>query len=481
MDNVKGTYLIILFLYLLFMLIIGYVTSKKVTSVESFFVADKSLGFIVSLGTFAATFVSSSSVIGTTGWNYDIGWKSLWANGGTMVSIIIGSLFLMGKLREFGESTIPDLFASRYYDKKIKLIPIIIILLMYTVFLTVEVMGAGKVLNIILGLDYTLAVIITLVVFVFYTMSGGMYAVAYTDLVQAIVGFGFIIIAAFLAVSKVGGFTQMNLQLAQIDHELVSPVMSGSTSATVVFILWNHLVWGTGNISQPAVIVRALSAKDVRTAKTSTAWSGIVFVGFYIALMMLGGTARILFPNLQDPDFAFPTLVTNIFHPVFGGILMCSILAMIMSTTDSLLLVVGSTVGKDLYQDFINPKASVKDVLKVSRIAIICVGIIAGIFSLIKPTTILKLQIFNYSTIGAAFFIPMMAGFYWERATREGAIASMIGGAATNLLWYALNKPFDLDPIIPGLVAGFILLYIVSLLTPAPPNHIKEKYFGGVA
>lgn len=217
--------------------------------------------------------------------------------------------------------------------------------------------------------------------------------------------------------------------------------MSGSTSATVVFILWNHLVWGTGNISQPAVIVRALSAKDVRTAKTSTAWSGIVFVGFYIALMMLGGTARILFPNLQDPDFAFPTLVTNIFHPVFGGILMCSILAMIMSTTDSLLLVVGSTVGKDLYQDFINPKASVKDVLKVSRIAIICVGIIAGIFSLIKPTTILKLQIFNYSTIGATFFIPMMAGFYWERATREGAIASMIGGAATNLLWYALNKP----------------------------------------
>lgn len=481
MGNVRFVYLIILVLYLLLMLIIGYVTSKKITSVESFFVADKSLGFVVSLGTFVATFVSSSSIIGTTGWNYDMGWKSLWAIGGTMVSVIIGSLFLMGKLREYGENTIPDIFASRYYDKRVKIIPIVVILLMYTVFLTVEVMGAGKVMNIILGLDYTLAVIITLVIFVFYTMSGGMYAVAFTDLIQAIIEFGFIIVAAFLALSKVGGFTQMNMQLARMDPDLVSPVMSGSTSATVVFIIWNHLVWGTGNISQPAVIVRALSAKDVKTAKTSTAWSGIVFVLFYIALMILGCTARILFPNLQDADFALPTLITNIFHPVLGGITICSILALIMSTTDSLLLVVGSTVGKDLYQDFINPKASVQEVIKVSRISIICVGIIAGIFSLMKPATILRLQIFNYSTIGAAFFIPMMAGFYWKRATREGAKASMIGGAVTNLLWYALNKPFGLDPIIPGLVVSLILIYIVSLLTPTPPKHIEEKYFGGVA
>jgi SSS family transporter len=476
MDNIKLTYTIVLVGYLLFMLIIGYITSKKITSEESFFVADKSLGFIVSLGTFAATFVSSSSIIGYVGWLYSVGWSGMWAIGGTLLSVIIGSLFLMGKLREYGENTIPDLFAARYYDKKIKIIPIVLILLMYIVFITVQVMGAGKVLNGLLGINYNVAVIITAAVFVFYTMSGGMYAVAWTDLFQAIMGFGFVIASIFVALNKVGGFTQMNIKLAQIDPSLVSPI-TGSVSTAVIFIMWNHLVWGTGNISQPAVIVRALSAKDVKTAKISTAWSGIVFVLFYFALMILAGTSKVLFPNLKDVDLAFPVLVQNLFHPIIGGLLISSIIAIIMSTADSVLLVVGSTISKDLYKDFIKPHASVGEIVKISRVAIMGVGILSALFALTKPAPILSLQIFNYSTIGAAFFIPMMVGFYWKRATREGAMASMVGGALANLLWYWLKKPWGLDPIIPGLAVGLVLIYVVSMLSPAPPEHITEKFF----
>lgn len=476
-DNVRLIYTIVLVCYLLFMLIIGYITSKKITSEESFFVADRSLGLIVSLGTFAATFVSSSSVIGYVGWLYSVGWSGMWSIGGTLLSVAIGSLFIMGKLREYGETRIPDVFAARYYDKKIKIIPILLILLMYIVFITVEIMGAGKVLNSILGMNYNVAVIITAAVFVLYTMSGGMYAVAWTDLFQAIMGFGFVLASIFVALNRVGGFTQMNIKLAQIDPSLVSPI-TGSVSTAVIFIMWNHLVWGTGNISQPAVIVRALSAKDVKTAKISTAWSGIVFVLFYFSLMIIAGTSKILYPNLEDVDLAFPVLIQNLYPPIIGGLLISSIIALIMSTADSVLLVVGSTISKDLYKDFIKPHASVEEIVKISRIAIIGVGIVSCLFALSKPAPILQLQIFNYSTIGAAFFIPMIVGFYWKRATREGAMASMVGGALTNLLWYWLKKPWGLDPIIPGLAVGLVLIYVVSILTPAPPDKVTERFFG---
>jgi Na+/proline symporter len=148
-----------------------------------------------------------------------------------------------------------------------------------------------------------------------------------------------------------------------------------------------------------------------------------------------------------------------------------------MSTADSVLLVVGSTISKDLYKDFIKPHASVGEIVKISRVAIMGVGILSALFALTKPAPILSLQIFNYSTIGAAFFIPMMVGFYWKRATREGAMASMVGGALANLLWYWLKKPWGLDPIIPGLAVGLVLIYVVSMLSPAPPEHITEKFF----
>lgn len=476
MSNAQIIYTIIILVYLIFMLLIGYITSKKATDTKSFFTADKSLGLIVSLGAFASAFVSSSSIVGYVGWLYEIGWKGLWSNGGTLVSVIIGSLFLMGKIREFGEDTIPDLFSSRYYDKKMKIVPIIVILLMYVVFLTVETMGAGKVLSVLLGMNYNLAVIITMVVFVIYTMCGGMYAVAWTNLFQAVIGFGFVVASIFIALNKVGGFGQMNLKLAQIDPGLVAPA-SGSIKSAIIFIISNHLVWGAGNISQPTVLTRALSAKDIKTAKTSTAWSGVVFVVFYLALMVLAGVTKVLFPDLPDVDFAFPVLVQNVFNPVLGGILIASVLSLIMSTTSSILLVVGSTIGKDFYKDFINPNASEQETLKLSRIAIISVGILATIFALTKPTSILKLQVFNYSTIASAFFIPMMVGFYWKKATKEGALASMIGGTIVNFLWYWLKKPWGIHPIIPALLTGTMLIYVVSLNTPGPPDYIIEKYF----
>lgn len=471
-------YVICILVFLISMIIIGLTTRKKVTDTSSYITANRTLGVLVSTGMFAATFLSSSSVVGQVGFLYDTGWSGFSTILGTVISIFIVGRFLVGKIREqgeYGQETIPDFFEQRYYSKGIRGFSALFIASLYVIFMAVEIMGIGKTLEALLGWSYSLSVILASVVTIIYIFCGGLLAVAINDTICSFLGIGGVIIVTFIVIGKLGGITSMNNQLAEIDTDLIY-MFKGEGS--LAFMISSAGVWAIGNSSHPAYLGQAYGAKSKKTVMKSLAWSAVIVFLFYTATMFLGVGARVMFTDLPDPDFAFPLLIQEVLPPWGAGILIASILALVISTTDTVLLTAGAAIGNDLIVKTLGKDVSEEEKLKIIRISIVCVGLLGTILALMKPSKILLFQMLNYGAAGAVFFAPIIFGLYWKKATKEGALAAMIGGLITYIAWFALGSPFGLHAVLIGTAVSIILMIVVSLNTPEPPKKVIDQFFG---
>lgn len=471
-------YMFCIMIFLAGMLIVGLITRKKITDSSSYMTANRTLGVLVSTGMFAATFLSSSSVVGQVGFLYDTGWAGFATILGTVISVFIVGRFLVGKIREqgdYGQETIPDFFEQRYYSKGIRGFAALFIAGLYIIFMAVETMGIGKTLEALLGWDYSLSVILSSIVIIIYIFCGGLLAVAINDTVCSFLGIGGVIITTFIVVNKLGGITSMNNQLAEINTDFIY-MFKGE--GALAFTISSAAVWAIGNSSHPAYLGQAYGAKSKKSVMKSLAWSSVIIFLFYLATMFLGIGARIMFTDLPDPDFAFPLLVQEVLPPWGAGILVAAILALVISTTDTVLLTAGAAIGNDFIVKTLGKDVSDKEKLKIIRISIVCVGVLGAILALVQPSQILILQMLNYGAAGAVFFAPMIFGLYWKRATKEGALASMIGGLITYIIWFAMSSPFGLHPVIMSTIVSIILMLVVSLNTPEAPKEVIEQFFG---
>lgn len=465
-------------IFLASMIIIGLSTRKKVTDTSSYITANRTLGVLASTGMFAATFLSSSSVVGQVGFLYETGWAGFSTILGTVISIFIVGRFLVGKLREqgeYGQETIPDFFEQRYYSKGIRGFSALFIVGLYVIFMAVETMGIGKTLEVLLGWNYSLSVILATIVTVVYIFCGGLLAVAINDTICSFLGIGGVIAVTFIVVTKLGGITSMNNQLAAIDTDLIY-MFKGEGS--LAFMISSAGVWAIGNSSHPAYLGQAYSAKSKKSVMKSLAWSSVIVFLFYTATMFLGVAARIMFTDLPDTDFAFPLLVQKVLSPLGAGILISAIVALVISTTDTVLLTAGTAVGNDFIVKTLGKEVSEGKKLKIVRLSIVCVGVLGAILALMKPTQILLFQMLNYGAAGAVFFAPIIFGLYWKRATKEGALAAMIGGLIAYITWFALGSPFGLHAVLIGTAVSIILMLVVSLNSPEPPKKVVDQFFG---
>lgn len=474
----QNIYAICLVLFLLVMLAIGFLARKKVSDTTSYITAGRSIGVLIGAGMFAATFISSSSIIGYVGYLYQVGWSGFSSILGTVISLFIVGRFMVGKLREQGDNgqeTIPDFFEDRYYSKKVRGFAALSIAGLYIIFMGVATMGMGKTLEGLLGWNYTVSVIVASIVFILYISLGGLLAVAVNDTISAFIGFIGVFVVTFLVVAKFGSVTELNVQLASIDSDAIR-MFTGKGS--MVFIISNAAVWGIGNSSHPAFLGQAYGSKSKEHIMKSLIWSSIIVFIFYTCTMLLGAGARVLYPVLPDSDLAFIYLVKDFLSPWGAGFLVASISAIIISTTDTVLLTAGTAIGNDFIGKTLNLDIDDKGKLMITRISVVVVGLLGVVLALMKPAQVLIFQMLNFGAAGSLFFVPLIFGMYWRRATREGGLASMFGGLAAYIIWFLAGSPFGLHAVIIGALTSAVLMVAVSLNTPEPPKEVIEQFFG---
>jgi Na+/proline symporter len=316
--------------------------------------------------------------------------------------------------------------------------------------------------------------IIFTVILLLYTMIGGMIAVAYTDFLQLIIMVVGVIVAVPLAIRQFGGFYEL-LDFARA----VNPITFTWDGLPGTLLFTMGLAFFLGGVSTPEKLTRLYAMRDMRTIRRGIFFTIILVSGINLLVFLLGIASISLFPNLPTGDLAMPLVAKAMLPPFIGTLMLAAITSAMMSTVDSLLLVAGSALSEDIYQTFFSPNSTQKQKLKIARIGIFIVGVIPLILVLsgVGKGELIQLIVLLFTALMASsFFMPVIGGLYWKRATKEGAIAAMIGGLLMTAIWKLFGST-GLDPVLPGFLFSGFLLVVVSLATAPPPEQAITPYF----
>jgi SSS family transporter len=489
-----NAYVIVLSLFMAMLLFIGWRAAKVAKNTAAdYYVAGRTMSRWVIAGTYAASFLSAGSFLGTIGYNYAYGWAAVWQLLGTLSALFFLGILLSAKFWRFGYYnegyTLPDVFALRYSQKWSRGVFSCVILCMYTFGMAAMYMGFNSVLGTVTDLPYMGAIAIGAIVVLVYTISGGSRAVAWTDTACFVIMLGSMVVMIPVILYLSGGFEELAIAYANTPprlegtnwaegQELVS--ITNSYLTATVSLAW-FSIWLFGNISQPHQITRMYLAKNEKEARSAVAMVIIPFALIYLSGMLIGSYARVIEPSLSKIDMAFPMTVMHIFPPVISAIILMGIIAAIMSTASTMLIICSQCTGYDIYKSIINPEASEKKILTISRSTMLICTVISLIVAYLAQTLpgLLFLWSSAFSVMGAAVFPSLLAAFYWKRANAAGNLASMLVGMIITLIWFGIPelRPFGLHPILPGLVVSTAVLIIVSLATPKPEQKILDTFF----
>lgn len=471
----SGIYPVGLIGYFALMLLVGFWAARRVSSEADFLVAGRGIGLLVMIGTVCGTFWGAGIFIAGPGFAYGMGYGLLLSIVGSLTSVVLLSFFVAGRLRRFKGITIPDLMADRFYSGAMRILTALVVAEVGIVLLAVEIYGGALLLSSIFGWSNFTSLLVISVVYVLYTVFGGMLAVAVTDLIQSLIMLAGTIVVIPFVLRATGGLSAMHATLAHISPTHLDPLAGGFITPSLI-VSW-VIVFGIGNLT-PSLLTRFFAAKNERTAIRSAAIGAAVGWLFMYVAIFLGVAAKALFPNLPKADLAFPTLITGVLPPVVGVLVLSAGMAALMSTADSVLFTVASALSHDIYAAFIRRTASDRARLTAARVATLLVGVLALVLASTVVDVVYWLQMFSSALAASAFAPVLLAGLLWRRATREGAIAAMIGGSVGAIVWQALGVPVQaIHPVYAGITVSLILLVVVSLLTPPPPEKVLAKYF----
>lgn len=467
-------YIIVLLIYLAALAVIGNIASKTVSSSDDWAVAGRSLGVWPSAASYFTTVLSAVSFIGYMGYYYQFGWGGWWNWAGTLICTILFAGFFASRLRRFGGVTISD-FLDRRFGRTHGAIAAVLILFSTVLFTMAQLVASASIIKVITGIPEYLSIIIVGIVFLVFTVTGGMKSVAWTSVLTS----GLILFGAyalmFAILSKTGGFWELHRLANETDPALLDPFAGGDIGVGLA-ISW-CVTWGIGNFGLPQLITKFNSCKDEKTARYSQGISGILFVLFYLPLMLIGLGMRILQPGIADTDTVASIAMLEMVNPVIGGIVLAAIIGAAISTAASVLLQAGTTATRDIYQKFINPQAENKKVLAISKGTTLTVGIIAIGLSLFNSSTVLMIQSNMVGVLGSMLAMTIILGFTWKRSNAQGGLAGMAVGILTAIIWYLLKQPFGWMPILPAIFTSTAANVLVSLLTPPPPADVVEEFF----
>ncbi|MBS2967560.1 sodium/proline symporter PutP [Metabacillus sp. KIGAM252] len=478
-----GVY-ISLALYFIMMLGIGFYAFKQSTgNVEGYMLGGRGLGPAVTALSAGAADMSGWMLMGLPGEMYSTGLSAMWIAIGLTMGAYANYLILAPRLRTYtivanNSITIPDFFENRFDDqsKMLRLISGIVIVIFFTVYCSAGMVSGGTLFESSFGLNYTTGMLVTAGVVIIYTLFGGFLAVSLTDFVQGIIMFLALILVPIVALIDLGGFGTTIDQVKEIDPKLLDVFRGTSFLAIVGF-----LAWGLGYFGQPHIIVRFMAINSIKELKPARrigmGWMVISIVGALMTGLVGIAYVKANQVNLEDPETIFIKFADLLFHPLITGFLLSAILAAIMSTISSQLLVTASALTEDFYKTFFKRHASDKELVLVGRLSVLLIAVISILLSLKPSGTILSLVGNAWAGFGSAFGPAIVLSLYWKRMTKWGALAGMITGAAVVLIWLTVPGLTDfLYEMIPGFFLSLIAVIVVSKMTAEPSEKVKENF-----
>jgi sodium/proline symporter len=484
----ENLHVIITFIiYLLFMLGIGTHFYKRNESLSDYLIGDRQLNKWVASMSAQASDMSGWLLLGLPGYAYLQGMEACWIAMGLAAGTYLNWRFVAPRLRRYTEIagnaiTLPDYFANRFNDKNraLRVLSAIFILIFFLIYTASGFVAGAKLFESVFGLPYHSALFIGVSVIILYTALGGFMAVSWTDFFQGIIMFFAIITIPLLAVQAMDGFKESAKALQQVNTGYLDILSSGTGKPLTLTAIVSLAAWGLGYFGQPHILTRFMAirrAEDIRPArKIAMVW---VIVSLTCAVMV-GLSGRIYLSEILENSNAekvFMVLVEHLTHPLIGGVLLAAVLAAIMSTADSQLLVTSSALTEDLYRVVIRPNAPDKELVWVSRGTVVGVAALACIIALKPESSVLDLVAYAWAGFGATFGSLVVLSLYWKRMTRNGAIGGIVGGGLTVLMWKQLTGGmFDLYEIVPGILVSVLFIFIFSLLEAKPSGKILQEF-----
>lgn len=472
--------------YLIMMLAIGVIAYKRTSNSTDYFLGGRSLGPWPAALSAGASDMSGWLLLGLPGYAYAAGFEAFWLAGGLLVGTWANWLISAKRLRTYSITTesltLPEFLSRRFNDnsKLIQTISAFFILLFFLFYTSSGLVAGGKLFETVFGLDYTTAVIIGTVCVVSYTLFGGFLAVSWTDLVQGLLMSAALLIVPIAAMN--GGLDQLSSDLHNINPELLTLWNDAKGEPLSAIAIISLAAWGLGYFGQPHILARfkaTRSNKDLTTARRiAVIWTALSMIGaMLVGLVGLVYVTNSGAPKLEDGEKIFMLLVNAMFHPVIAGILLAAILAAIMSTADSQLLVSSSAMAEDLYKQVLKKDATSEEIVRVGRFAVILISLIALALAMTPDSSVLGLVSYAWAGFGAAFGPAIVLSLYWSRMNRNGALAGIVVGGVTIVLWKQFTGGwFDVYEIVPGIILSTISIVIVSLITGEPEDQVKKQH-----
>ncbi|WP_299838643.1 sodium/proline symporter PutP [uncultured Paracoccus sp.] len=470
--------------YFLLMLAIGvYAWRKSTANSEEYMLGGRNLSPSVAALSAGASDMSGWLLLGLPGALFVSGLSQSWIGIGLVIGAWLNWLIVAPRLRQQTEEydnslTIPGFLGNRFPSQAVllRIVSAIIIVVFFSVYTASGLVGGGKLFASAFGGDYMTGVLVTLGVVLVYTVMGGFLAVSLTDFVQGCIMMLALVIMPIVILTTQGGagVDQAVTRLEGVDPNYLS-LFSG-----VTFLGWlSAVAWGLGYFGQPHIIVRFMavrSVKDVPTARRiGMSWMIVSLIG--AVAVGIFGRAYALRTGLDvaDPETIFIILSDLLFHPLVTGFLYAALLAAIMSTVSSQLLVASSSLTEDIYRTVFKRGATERELVNVGRLAVLAVGAVAVLIASNPDSEVLGLVANAWAGFGAAFGPLIVLALTWKRMTGAGAVAGLITGAVVVILWIASGLGSTLYEIVPGFIAAWIAIVVVSLATPDRGEYRAPK------
>ena len=471
-------HLVVILLYLFTLIGIGMYKAGKIKTQSDFAVAGRSLTPWVLVGTMLATWMGTGSILGNAGKTYETGMAALILPLGSILGIVLLTK-IAGKVRAFEKFTVPEILGDRF-GPGARMLSVIALVIAYMVIVSYQFNAGGAVLNTVL-MDETgnslisiqTGTIIAAIFIIAYTMLAGLVSVAYTDVANGIIIIFSFIIAIPIFLAQAGGFSGMAASfeaMGKPEHMNFFGVYS--TMDIINFCLPPFLlIMGDANMYQ-----RFFASKTAKGAKSAT--KVLIFAVLLAELMIIfsAWVASSMIPDAEVGKYVLIYAAHKLLPTFLGAIMMTTIVGIIISTADSYLLVPATTLMRDVYLNYINPNADEKKIVLLSRLLVLGLGIIAYIVSLgfAKSAGFFERALYAYTIYGAAITPSLVAALFWKGATKEGAVASILTGTVTTLLWKEAafiqtiipqNIYNNMDEVLPAITLSVVSLVVVSLLT----------------
>ena len=472
-------------IYLSVMMAIGVYFYRRTRNMSDYILGSRRLGAWVISMSAEASDMSGWMLMGLPGYAYVAGLNAGWIALGLGLGTLANWKLVAARLRKYTELannslTLPDFLQNRYGDRSslLRIVPAVFILIFFIIYTSSSFVAGGKLFETVFGLPYIWALLLGAAVVIFYTSVGGFLAVVWTDFIQGIMMFCAIFLVPAMAVYALGGISATESAITAINPAFFAPLTKPDGSAMSLVELASLLGWGLGYFGQPHILVRFMAIHSSAALRHATRIAMTWVVVSLAAAVLVGMVGRpFLSGELSGAgaETVFLVMTHELFSPFFAGIILSAVLAAIMSTVSSQLLVASSAFAQDIYHTTLRRDATEGELVWVGRISTFVIAALAMLLALNPDSFILDIVAYAWAGFGAAFGPAILASLFWRRATRNGILAGIIVGGLVVLIWKQLAL-FGLYEIIPGFFLSALAIYIVSLLDTPPSEEIVAVF-----